>query len=68
MATQAIELPSRLLTVQQAAEYLSASVWAVRNLMTRGEFQYVRVGKRYNIAREELDAWVNANKRTVGRK
>ena len=56
------EFPARLLTVQQAAAYLAASVWAIRRLLMRGEIPTIRVGKRYNVAREDLDAWVDARK------
>ena len=53
----------RLLTVQEAAVYLGATVWCMRRLILRREVPVVQVGKRQNVAREDLDGWINAHKR-----
>jgi len=46
-----------LLDLKSAAKYLSASIWAVRRLVWRGELPYKRIGKRYVIPRQALDEW-----------
>jgi len=59
----AIEIPVEpsLLTIQQAARYLAASEWAVRRLIYAGKLSYVKVGKRFNLRRAELDTWIAQN-------
>lgn len=50
-----------LLTVEQAATYLGAStVWAVRRLISLGKLSSVKVGKRMNIRRSELDRFIES--------
>lgn len=61
-AVQALLENTRLLTVQECATYLGATVWAVRRLLMRGAIPTVQVGKRHNVAREDLDVWVNAER------
>jgi len=48
-----------LLTIPQAAEYINATThWTVRQLIYKGELSFVKVGKRFNIRREDLDSWI----------
>jgi excisionase family DNA binding protein len=60
------QLPARLLTVEQAAAYLGATLWCMRRIILRKEVPVVQVGKRQNVAREDLDTWVAAHKRVKG--
>ncbi len=60
--TVTTEATARLLTIQQAASYLAASPWAIRRLLMRRVLPYVKVGKRFNITREDLDAWVDSER------
>src|SRR5207253_7629825 len=55
--------------IQQAASYLAASPWAIRRLLMRRVLPYVKIGKRFNITREDLDTWVDAEraKKKIGR-
>jgi excisionase family DNA binding protein len=50
----------RLLTIQEAARYLSATVWAVRALLWAKELRHVQIGKRFLIDRNDLDQFVTA--------
>lgn len=59
-------LVPRLLTIAQAADYLAATPWAVRRLIWQGALSYVKVGKRFTIQREVLDAWIERNTRREG--
>jgi excisionase family DNA binding protein len=52
-------LPPRLLTIPQAAEYLSATVWYVRTLLWHGTLPFVRAGKRHLIDIRDLDRFVD---------
>jgi len=60
--TVTAEATARLLTIQQAASYLAASPWAIRRLLMRRVLPYVKIGKRFNITREDLDTWVDAER------
>lgn len=50
-----------LVDIREAARLLSASVWAVRSAVWRGELRPVRIGnsKKYLFRPEELRAFVN---------
>ncbi len=39
----------RLLTLPEAARYLGCTVWAVRELIWKGELRYTRFGKRFQV-------------------
>jgi excisionase family DNA binding protein len=52
----------RLLTVPQAASYLSASVWAVRSLAWSREVPSVRVGRRVLSDLRDLDRYIERAK------
>jgi excisionase family DNA binding protein len=59
-----IEIPVEpsLLTIPQAAMYLgAASEWAVRRLIYAGQLPYIKVGKRFNLRKADLDAWIEKN-------
>jgi excisionase family DNA binding protein len=49
----------RLLTVKQAAVYCSCAVWAIREAVWSKALRACKIGHRYVIPREELDAWVD---------
>jgi excisionase family DNA binding protein len=55
-------LRSRLLTVKQAAAYMSSPVWTVRTLIWGREIKVIRKGKAYLIPIEELDSWIDRTK------
>lgn len=52
----------RLLTVPQAASYLSASVWAVRSLAWSREVPSVRIGRRVLFDLRDLDRYIERAK------
>jgi excisionase family DNA binding protein len=64
---QALEVrsavPPRLLTVPQAASYLSASVWAVRSLAWSRELPHVRIGRRVLFDLRDLDRYIERSKK-----
>jgi excisionase family DNA binding protein len=53
----------RALTIPAAARYISSSVKFIRQLIWSRQIKYVKVGRRFVIAREELDRWVTENQR-----
>ncbi len=52
----------RLLTLPEAAEYLSTTVWAVRCLVWDGHLPRLRLGRRYLVDVQDLDALVRTLK------
>lgn len=53
---------ARLLTIREAASYLSSTVWFVRSLIWNKEIPHLRLGKRLVIDRADLDSFVAAQK------
>jgi excisionase family DNA binding protein len=49
----------RLLTIKQAAVYLGSAVWAVRQAIWAKELRACKIGCRFVIPREELDAYID---------
>ena len=57
----ASNIHSRLLRIQDAADYLNATEWFVRTLVWSG-FPHLRLGKRILIDRSDLDAFIDRQK------
>jgi excisionase family DNA binding protein len=55
-------LKKRLLTVQEAGEYLGRSDWSIRELIWKGSLPIVREGRRIHLAIEDLETWVEQHK------
>lgn len=51
-----------VLTAQEAALYLKISPQFVRKLIHRGEIKALRFGRIWRIERNDLDAYVQANR------
>lgn len=65
MATKKVRTPviePRLLTIKDAAAYLSATVWFLRTLAWEKKIAFVRLGKRLLFDRKDLDAFVDRMK------
>jgi excisionase family DNA binding protein len=52
----------RLLSLKDAAVYLGARLWAVRQMVRNRELPYVQIGRKYLIDRLDLDRFVERNK------
>jgi excisionase family DNA binding protein len=52
-----------LLTTEQAAEYLTASVRTVKNLLSDGSVAYIKIGRATRIHRNDLDEYIRWNRR-----
>ena len=59
--TEPIERP-RLLTVKDAAAYLSCTIWCVRSLIWSRKIPYLKLGKRFLIDRADLDKFIEREK------
>ena len=55
----------RLLSANDAGEYLSISHWTVRALIDRGLLPYVRIGRRLLIDVRDLDRYIESLKNKV---
>jgi excisionase family DNA binding protein len=60
-----LTIKHRLLTIQQAAEYLNSSRRFIRSLGWSGKFPYVRFGKRILFDRNDLDNFIESQKSTA---
>jgi excisionase family DNA binding protein len=54
-----------MLTVPQAAAYLSCPIWTVRTLIWSREIPVIKPGKSYLIDRQDLDRWIDRTKATL---
>lgn len=61
-----VVIPQRLLTLPEAARYLSCKLWAVRELIWKGQLPYTRFGKRFQVDVKDLDELVEREKRCEG--
>lgn len=56
----------RLLTLTEAAAFLSTTVWSVRSLIWDGRLPFVRLGRRFLVDVRDLDTLVeNLKQREV---
>jgi excisionase family DNA binding protein len=53
---------SRLLTTEQAAEYLGVSARTVKQLMSRGQMPYVKIGRSTRLDPGDLDDFIARNR------
>ena len=51
--------PDHLLTIDQAAEYLSTGQRFVRRLISERRIPYVKLGKHVRLERSALDGFIN---------
>jgi len=59
---QPISAGPRLLSIKDAAAYLGARVWAVRQMVRKRELPYVPVGPGFKIDKIDLDRWIERAK------
>ncbi len=52
----------RLLSVKDAATYLGAHLWAIRQMVRKRELPYVQIGRKHLIDRLDLDRYIERNK------
>jgi excisionase family DNA binding protein len=53
---------SHLLTTEQAAEYLGVSARTVKQLMSRGQMPYVKIGRATRLDPGDLDDFIAQNR------
>jgi excisionase family DNA binding protein len=52
----------RLLTIKQAAAYLSATIWSVRQLLWSHTLPHIAIGRRFLIDQADLDGYIDAQR------
>ncbi len=60
------EQPEQLLTIQQAAEFLSLAVPTIYSKVSKGELPFMKRGKRLYFSRTELMEYVKAGRKKIG--
>jgi excisionase family DNA binding protein len=58
-------LQPRLLTIKSAAQYLGATIWAVRSLCWNHALPYLKIGHRILLDVADLDAFIETQKTEV---
>jgi excisionase family DNA binding protein len=48
----------RMLSIPQASAYAACAIWAIREAVWSKELRAIKLGRRYVIAREDLDAFL----------
>lgn len=56
---QAQNLAKRLLPIEEGAEYLGMTAWALRHRISQGLIPYVRIGRRILLDIQDLDALID---------
>jgi excisionase family DNA binding protein len=57
-----IDSGPRLLPLVEAAKYLSAHPWALRQMVRKRQIPHVRIGRGYLIDKFDLDSYISKNK------
>lgn len=57
----------KFMEIKDAAEYLGTSFQTVKKMMAEGTIPYLKVGRRYFIAREMIDKALSGEKHTKKR-
>ena len=60
-----ITIEPRLLNIKQAATYLSAHIWFMRNLIWERRIPFVKFGNAYAFDRRDLDRFIESQKTPV---
>jgi excisionase family DNA binding protein len=63
--TLSAPIAPRLLSKKDAAVYLGATFWAVRDLCWSGELKAIRIGKRDLLDIGDLNAWIERKKKAA---
>ncbi|MBF0536421.1 MAG: helix-turn-helix domain-containing protein [Nitrospirae bacterium] len=53
---------TRLLSIIEAAQYLGISKWKLMALYQKGDFPYIKIGRRILIDVNDLNSWIEENK------
>ncbi len=56
-------MTDQALTIRQVAEYLQVTERTIYNLVWAGELPAFKVGNTWRFKKEDIDKWIEANKR-----
>ena len=48
-----------MLSIPHASAYAACAIWAIREAIWSKELRAIKLGRRFVIAREDLDAYIN---------
>lgn len=54
----------KLYTISQVAEMLNRSKSSVQHLIAKGDLPAVRIGRRVQVEKDELERWIEQNRET----
>jgi excisionase family DNA binding protein len=52
-------LTPRMLSIPQASAYAACAIWAIREAIWSRELRAIKLGRRFVISRDDLDAFLN---------
>jgi len=58
-------MPSKILSLKQVSEILGVTDRTVQNLILRGELHGFRIGERWKVEQDEVDAYIQRQKQKV---
>jgi len=48
-----------MLSIPQASAYAACAIWAIREAIWNKELRAIKLGRRYVVSRDDLDAFLN---------
>lgn len=60
-----VSVEPRYLTLKQAALYMGATVWCLRNLVWDRRVSFVKLGNRFVFDKADLDKFIESQKTAV---
>ena len=59
-----VQLDKPWLSVADICEYMDVSTFVVTSMLRSGELPAVKFGREWRVAKEDFEAWLNAQRRS----
>ena len=56
------QIPEKLMTLEEVAEYLRLSIHTIYKMAQRGKIPALKAGKMWRFRRQAIDKWLGQNK------
>ncbi len=58
------EIPARLMTLEEVAEYLRLSIHTIYKMAQHGKIPALKAGKQWRFKKEDIDTWLRAHNKS----